>query len=103
MKIKNLVLMLICVVALDSCTIFRPRIPYRVGMSESRFLRQNRDAVISQLGDGKKVYRVNTDERFYMLVTFEDGVLTQLEERELVPAWQQRIMDGNNQIPPQQE
>ncbi|MFC4872391.1 hypothetical protein [Negadavirga shengliensis] len=89
------------VLMMASCTLFRPRIPYQMGMSENRFLRQNRDAVISQLDGSKKVYRVNTDERFYILATFEEGVLTNLEERELMPAWhQRRMMEENNRDNP---
>lgn len=85
----------------ESCVLFRPRIPYQMGMSENRFLRQNRNAVISQLDGNKKVYRVNTDERFYILATFEEGVLTNLEERELMPLWQQqRMMDENKRDNP---
>lgn len=77
---------------MSACTVFQPRIPYELGMSESKFLRQNRGAVISQLGNGTKVYRINSDERFYLLVTFEEGVLTKLEEKELAPLWQQQRM-----------
>ncbi|HSI76245.1 MAG TPA: hypothetical protein VK957_10125 [Lunatimonas sp.] len=97
MKFKSLFLVLGLLFILEACTIFRPRIPYQMGMSESKFLRQNRKAVISQLDNGRKVYRLITDERFYMLATFEDGVLTNLEEREITPLWQQqRMMDSNN-------
>lgn len=97
MNLKSLIVGLGLLIAVQSCTIFRPRIPYELGMSEGKFLRQNRDAVISNLEDGKKVYRLNTDQRFYMLATFEDGVMTSLEEREITPVWQQqRIMDSEN-------
>ncbi|SHN26642.1 hypothetical protein SAMN04488057_11511 [Cyclobacterium lianum] len=82
---------------MGSCTLFQPRIPYQLGMSESKFLRQNKDAVISQLNNEKKVYRINKDERFYLLATFENDELVSLEEKELAPQWpQQRIMDPNN-------
>ncbi|EON78180.1 hypothetical protein ADIS_1377 [Lunatimonas lonarensis] len=96
MRVIKSILIFSFLIIMGSCAVFQPRIPYRIGMSESKFLRQNRTAVISQLGDGQKVYRVNSDERFYLLVTFENGVLTQLEERELAPIWQQqRIMEEN--------
>ncbi|MDN3689281.1 hypothetical protein [Cyclobacterium jeungdonense] len=66
-------------------------------MSESKFLRQNKEAVISQLNEDKKVYRVNKGERFYMLATFENGELVSLEEKELTPQWpRQRMMDEND-------
>ncbi|MEX2513681.1 MAG: hypothetical protein WD398_12315 [Cyclobacteriaceae bacterium] len=79
-----------------SCALFHPANPYQMGMSESKFLRQNRHAVISQMDDTKKVYRINKDERFYILVTFENGALTNLEERQLTPVWpQQRMMNEN--------
>jgi len=82
---------------MGSCALFQPRIPYQLGMSESKFLRQNKDAVISQLKNEKKVYRINKDERFYLLATFENDELVSLEEKELVPQWpQQRMMDPNN-------
>ena len=97
MKFRSLILIFGLLFTLEACAIFRPRIPYQMGMSESKFLRQNRGAVISQLENGRKVYRLNTEERFYMLATFEDGILTNLEEREITPMWQQqRMMDSNN-------
>jgi hypothetical protein len=97
MNLKNLVVALGLLFTIQACTIFQPRIPYRMGMSEGKFLRQNREAVINQLDNGRKVYRLNTDPRFYMLATFEDGVLTNLEEREITPVWQeQRMMDRDN-------
>lgn len=82
---------------LGSCALFQPRIPYQLGMSESKFLRQNREAVISQLNENKKVYRISKDDRFYLLVTFENGELVNLEEKELTPQWpRQRMMEGND-------
>ena len=81
---------------LGSCAVFQSRVPYELGMSESKFLRQNKNAVISQLNEEEKVYRVNNDERFYMLVTFRNGELVNLEEKELTPQWpRQRMMDEN--------
>ncbi|WP_375583117.1 hypothetical protein [Cyclobacterium xiamenense] len=80
-----------------ACAVFQPRIPYQLGMSESKFLRQNREAVISQLNEQKKVYRLSSDERFYILATFENGQLVSLEEKELRPQWpRQRMMEENN-------
>lgn len=94
---KRIILLFSLVFLVGSCALFTPRIPYQLGMSESRFLRQNREAVISQLNEGEKVYRVNQGDRFYILATFVNGELTDLEEKELVPAWpQQRTMDPNN-------
>ena len=94
---KRTLLLFSLVFLVGSCALFTPRIPYRMGMSEGKFLRQNRDAVISQLNEGEKVYRVNQGDRFYILATFVNGELTDLEEKELVPAWpQQKIMDPNN-------
>ncbi|WP_202928023.1 hypothetical protein [Cyclobacterium salsum] len=82
---------------LGSCALFQPRIPYQLGMSESKFLRQNKEAVISQLNEDRKIYRVNNDERFYILATFENGELVNLEEKELAPQWpRQRMMDEND-------
>jgi len=97
MSLKSFIVSIGLIFTLQACAIFQPRIPYQLGMDESKFLRQNRDAVISQLENGKKVYRLNTDPRFYLLATFEEGVLTNLEEREITPIWQQqRMMDSNN-------
>ncbi|WP_202927949.1 hypothetical protein [Cyclobacterium roseum] len=82
---------------MGSCALFQPRIPYQLGMSESKFLRQNKEAVISQLNEDRKVYRVNNDERFYILATFENGELVSLEEKELTPQWpRKRMMDEND-------
>ncbi|EOZ95495.1 hypothetical protein A33Q_2857 [Indibacter alkaliphilus LW1] len=72
---------------LGSCGIFLPRPEFEKGMTERRFLRQNRDAVINTLDNGKTVYRVDRGERFYVLATFEDGKLVKLEEIEARPAW----------------
>lgn len=82
---------------MGSCALFQPRIPYQLGMSESKFLRQNKEAVINQLNEDRKVYRVNNNERFYILATFENGELVNLEEKELTPQWpRQRMMDEND-------
>ncbi|WP_114750109.1 hypothetical protein [Pleomorphovibrio marinus] len=105
-KLRSLVWIMVVVMLMQACVLFRPRVPYFMGMSENRFLRQNRSAVISQLDGQRKVYRVNTDDRFYILATFENGELTNLEERELQlqPVWQdQRMMEGQKQqAPPRQ-
>ncbi|PRY87024.1 hypothetical protein [Mongoliibacter ruber] len=74
---------------LGSCGIFLPRPEFKKGMTENRFLRQNRDAVINTLDNGKTVYRVDRGERFFVLATFEDGKLVKLEEKEARPAWMQ--------------
>ena len=98
MNFKSLLVGFGLLFTLQACAIFQPRIPYQLGMSESKFLRQNRGAVISQLESDKKVYRLTTEDRFYLLATFEDGVLTNLEEREITPMWQQqRIMEPESQ------
>nr|MBI1230833.1 hypothetical protein [Cytophagales bacterium] len=97
MNLRSIIVGFGLLFTIQACTIFLPRVPYELGMSESKFLRQNKDAVISNLEEGKKVYRLNTDQRFYMLATFEDGLLTSLEEKEITPVWQQqRIMDSEN-------
>ena len=58
-------------------------------MTERKFLRQNKDAVLSGMDGNQKTYRVNRGERFYVLATFEDGKLIKLEEKEIAPAWMQ--------------
>ncbi|WP_339717966.1 hypothetical protein [Cyclobacterium amurskyense] len=94
---KKTLSILSLVFIMSSCALIQPRIPYQLGMSESKFLRQNKDAVISQISVDKKVYRVNNGDRFYLLVTFENDALTNLEEMELTPQWPaQRYMDENN-------
>ncbi|MEX0884664.1 MAG: hypothetical protein WDZ72_14445 [Cyclobacteriaceae bacterium] len=94
--IKQILIVLSLIFVVGSCALFHPANPYQMGMSEGKFLRQNRDAEISQLDDTKKVYRITKDERFYILVTFENGELTYLEEKELTPVWpQQRMMNEN--------
>ncbi|SEJ71880.1 hypothetical protein SAMN05192553_109113 [Cyclobacterium xiamenense] len=93
MMIKTLATLSV-VFLLGACAVFQPRIPYQLGMSESKFLRQNKEAVISQLNENKKVYRLTNDDRFYILATFENGELVSLEEKELAPQWpRQRMMD----------
>ncbi|HLU88416.1 MAG TPA: hypothetical protein VKZ51_01200 [Cyclobacteriaceae bacterium] len=95
---KKLFLVCSLSVMMASCSIFQPRIPYEIGMEESKFLRQNRSAVLNQLDGETKVYRVTRDDGFYILATFQNGKLTRFEERELAPVWQQqRMMDPNKQ------
>lgn len=94
---RKIISILTLILIMSSCSLLQPRVPYQLGMSESKFLRQNKDAVISQISEGKKVYRVNNGDRFYLLVTFENDELTNLEELELTPQWPgQRYMDENN-------
>lgn len=93
---KKLLLILSVSFILGSCSIFQPRIPYELGMEESKFLRQNRSAVLNSLDGDLKTYRVNRDDGFYILATFEGGQLIKFEEKELTPAWhQQRMMEDN--------
>ena len=93
---KKILSILILVFIMGSCTLLQPRVPYQLGMSESKFLRQNKEAVISELSEEKKVYRINNGDRFYLLVTFKNDALTNLEEIELKPQWPpQRYMDEN--------
>ncbi|KEO73908.1 hypothetical protein [Anditalea andensis] len=84
---KNLLLILSMIALLSSCAIFTQRNEFRLGMSENQFLRRNPAAVISQLEGNTKVYRVQRDDRFYVLATFEDRALTHIEEREIAPLW----------------
>ncbi|GAB2630520.1 hypothetical protein [Belliella aquatica] len=96
---KSLVLIL-TVLLLGSCSIFGPRAEFSKGMSERQFLRQNKDAVISNLEGDFTTYRVNRGETFFVLATFENEKLIKLEERELVPAWmpaQPTNDDGNEE------
>jgi hypothetical protein len=70
---------------LHSCVGIRPE--FQQGMTERKFLRQQKEAVLSGIDGDFKTYRVQRDERFFVLATFENGVLVKLEERELMPAW----------------
>lgn len=94
---KKLFLILSISFIMGSCSIFQPRIPYEIGMDESKFLRQNKSAVLNNLDGQTKIYRVTREDGFYILATFQDGQLIKFEERELTPAWQQqRMMEPNN-------
>lgn len=81
---------------LGSCGIFLPRPEFEKGMTERRFLRQNRDAKISNLDNGTTTYRIDRGERFFVLATFEDGKLIKLEEREARPNWMTPQEDPEN-------
>lgn len=98
---KKSFVFILTILLLGSCTIFGPRAEFTKGMSERQFLRQNRDAVISNLEGDFTTYRVNRGETFYVLATFENEKLIKLEERELVPAWMpaqpQKNNDNNNE------
>jgi hypothetical protein len=83
---KNLFILLMAVFMLASCT---PRPEFRQGMTERKFLRQNRDAVIAGLDGPRTIYRVKREDRFFVLATFEGGRLVSLEERETLPLWMQ--------------
>ena len=74
-------------VLVSSCSLFLPRQAIQPGMTESKFLRMNRGAVVSSIDGTSKTYRVTRDDRFYVLATFEDGILTNVEEKELTPRW----------------
>ncbi len=67
----------------ESCALVSPRDEFYVGMSENLFLRRNSDAVISELRDNGKVYRLPRGDRFYALITFENERLVSLEEKEI--------------------
>ena len=91
---KKWLIILSASVMMASCTLFQPRIPYELGMAESKFLRQNKNAVLNNLEGDVKTYRVSRDDGFYILATFQNEQLIKFEERELAPTWQQqRIME----------
>ncbi|MEX2594383.1 MAG: hypothetical protein WD426_16550 [Anditalea sp.] len=95
---KKLLMILSMSFIMASCSIFQPRIPYELGMEESKFLRQNKSAVLHNLEGEVKTYRVPRDDGFYILATFENEQLINFEERELGPEWpQQRMMEEDNQ------
>ncbi|RZS98035.1 hypothetical protein [Cecembia calidifontis] len=83
---KKVFILFVTVVLLGSCGV-RPE--FQQGMTERKFLRQNKEAVLSGIDGNQKTYRVNRGDRFYVLATFEEGKLVKLEERELAPAWMQ--------------
>lgn len=67
---------------LGSCTALQNMSQYEEGMAETDFLKWHGDAEISKIEGNQKVYRVPRDEDFYLLITFEDGSLVSLEEKE---------------------
>ncbi|MFN3803101.1 hypothetical protein [Belliella pelovolcani] len=84
---KKSIVFIFTVFLLGSCAVFTPRQEFQQGMSERKFLRQNRDAVMSNMEGPFITYRVNRGERFYILATFENKELIKIEEREISPAW----------------
>lgn len=93
---KKSLILISTIFLLGSCALFGPIPEFRQGMSERKFLRQNRDASLSALDGTSKTYRVNRGEKFYVLATFEDGKLVKLEERETFPAWMEnRPVEGD--------
>jgi len=84
---RNFAIILSLITLLSSCAIFTQRDEFRLGMSENQFLRRNPSAVISNLDGNTKIYRVQRDDRFYVLATFVDRALTNVEEREIAPLW----------------
>jgi len=94
---KKLFIMLSVSFIMASCSVFQSRNPYELGMEEKKFLRQNKSAVVNNMEGQSKTYRVNREDGFYILATFEGGQLIKFEEKELVPNWQQqRMMEPNN-------
>lgn len=95
---KSLILMS-TVLLLGSCTLFGPNPEFSQGMTERKFLRQNKEAVLSGIDGNILTYRVNRGDKFYVLATFENGKLLKLEERESYPAWMDnRPIDGGGVI-----
>jgi len=89
---KNILILLVTVVLLGSCAV-RPE--FQQGMTERKFLRQNKEAVLSGIDGDLKTYRVNRGDRFYVLATFENGRLLKLEEKETVIGWPPSQPIGN--------
>lgn len=84
---KKSSIILFSLLLLGSCTLFGPNPEYSQGMTERKFLKQNKEAVLSGLDGEIVTYRVTRDDKFYVLATFEKGILVRLEEREMAPAW----------------
>lgn len=96
---KKSLIIISTVFLLGSCSIFGPNPEFSQGMSERKFLRQNKEAVLSGIDGNIITYRVNRGDKFYVLATFENGKLLKLEERESYPAWMDnRPVDGNENI-----
>ncbi|WP_291778142.1 hypothetical protein [Cecembia sp.] len=94
---KNLLILFVTVVLLGACA---PRPEFQQGMTERKFLRQNKEAVLAGLDGNQKTYRVNRGDRFFVLATFEEGRLVKLEERDITPGWMpnqpKNDPEGNN-------
>ncbi|GHB51730.1 hypothetical protein [Mongoliitalea lutea] len=82
---KKYGLIIMVALLLNACVGVRPE--FQQGMTERKFLRQNKEAVLSGIDGDFKTYRVQRDDRFFVLATFEKGLLVRLEERELTPVW----------------
>lgn len=82
---KKTMLIILTALTLNACVGLRPE--FQKGMSERKFLRQNKEAVLSGIDGDFKTYRVQRDDRFFVLATFENGQLIKLEEREVSPIW----------------
>lgn len=93
---KKLLIIFSASLIMASCSVFQPRVPYELGMDESKFLRQNKEAVLNNMDGETKTYRVNRDDGFYILATFQNEQLIKFEERELTPSWQQPRINQNN-------
>jgi uncharacterized lipoprotein YajG len=89
---KKVLILLVSVVLLGGCAV-RPE--FQQGMTERKFLRQNKEAVLSGMDENSKTYRVNRGDRFYVLATFENGKLIKLEEKETVTGWPPSQSSGN--------
>ncbi len=95
---KKLLILISAVFLLGSCSVFGPNPEFSQGMSEKKFLRQNKEAVISGIDGNIKTYRINRGERFYVLATFENNKLVKLEEVEAYPQiMENKLDDGENQ------
>lgn len=81
---KKLIAIFSLLLILKGCALITPRDDLYIGMSEDLFLRRHREAVISELNDNQKIYRLQRGERFYALVTFTDEKLARVEEREIL-------------------
>lgn len=95
---KRLLIFTLLIGLLSSCGAFGPRPEFYQGMKERKFLRQNKEAVLSNIDGNMKTYRVDRGDRFYVLATFENDRLIGLEEREFVPRWMEgpAIPDNSN-------
>jgi hypothetical protein len=90
---KKLLILISTVFLLGSCSVFGPNPEFSQGMSEKKFLRNNKEAVISGIDGNIKTYRINRGERFYVLATFENKKLVKLEEVEAYPQIMENKLD----------